>query len=309
MQKRIIDKYFNREKYCVFHDELGPRKANNREWLYHGILFIPYFRKEKCYDELFYDRKDVGYSKELHFMDIKGVGTERFKLSKKWMDLFFKNWYQFSKIYILGVCCSNLKKSSFGQGKERQYRIYNKFFKTCFKGALRFCFQEKNRVDIIRIFSEHKEGRQKGDNFKKYPIEQLIQELPTEEEKYPDISFSTNEIEFVKSNHEKEPVNKKASHFIQFVDNILGATFEALEVPSKNKAKLKLGFYIAPFVEDALRVAYEKKHKVYHKVFCISFCPKKKRNLLIKYGDSFEFYDCGAKQVLIFNIKQLNLGL
>jgi len=123
----------------------------------------------------------------------------------------------------LGINLSNLDYTSFGNksGYERFTAIYNRFFRMGIKKSIKSYFSSYSEVIINEIFHDNS-GLIDHELFPWHSIYKLKQD-----EK---IMVNKDEIVFLDSNHKNSEDEK--SNLIQFIDLILGLTFNSLHFNS-----------------------------------------------------------------------------
>lgn len=123
-----------------------------------------------------------------------------------------------------------LDKSFFGEDKTRN-NIYNRFYRTSILGQLKYFFKNKN-ITIKEIFHDNSDDKKSHEYF---PWNTPFK-INNEENIYVEKELIT----FIDSDHKKykqENSNYINSHFIQFIDLILGATSYAISRESNDEER------------------------------------------------------------------------
>lgn len=257
----------------IYHDE---REVPNK-WLYHGFLFVPIDYEDHFLESLNEERNKYDWQKELHFKDLKDTRTMN-NLAVNWTNLFCCFHYKYVYFYFFGVNYTNLAKQLWANHKERDYKIYNRFFQIGLYGAIKWFFLNKTadfqKVTIEKIFSDSK-SRNPEDKFHSKPISEIeIKSIIKDEP----IIFNCSEVIEVDSDHRKEKIYKKESHFIQYVDIINGGLSQILDATSKQEGKCQVAQTLLNNNLPEEIMEDEKMHfkSIYYKRYAISFFPRKK---------------------------------
>ena len=100
--------------------------------------------------------------------------------------------------------------------------------------------------------------------------------------------FIGNRIKFISSDHRKSDKDEIHSHFIQFIDLVLGCFMNCLHVNSKNANKLNLAKQAYPLVSRLIKAPYNPNSRYnYYRRQSIEFFPKE--NLKGLDENSLEF--------------------
>ncbi len=288
--------------YC---DEIKDEKINdpyfdNQCWDYFGFLLVPANEENELISRLLkcrcanpnnksgWNECDVkckyhnNNNKEVHYKDLQSF--DKFHIASRWFD-FFENDTNLTRFYIVGVNNSALDSYRFGNGTKaaRKEMIYNRFFRTALLKSTKSYFHMYNKI-IIRSIVHDKSNFQKGDFFPWH----VIFRVEKDDQK---VSFECNEIEFIDSNH--NVTNDDRSNLIQYIDLLLGATFNALHYKSKNINKVTVSRRIAPFLRLIMEQNFHrlKKNHLLGRMD-IDFFPK--CNNLSKFDESSISYDLGC---------------
>lgn len=256
----------------IYHDE---REVPGK-WLYHGFLFVPVDFEVRILEALAKERKKSTWQKEIHFSDLNNTRTMN-DLSVRWINLFCFCLYKYTYFYLLGVNYNNLAKDLWDNRKTRDYKIYNRFFQIGLYGAIKWFFLNKKagfqRVVVENIFSDAK-SRTPQDKFHSKPISEI--KFKTEIKDEP-IVFNCSEVIEVDSNHEKSTYTD-ASHFIQYVDLIIGGLSQVLDSTSDHEGKCKIAEILVKnrLPEELMGHNLSNFNSNYYKRYAVSFFPWKK---------------------------------
>lgn len=214
--------------------------VKNEKWIYLGLLIVPSENENDLINKLLSERcikiddwrnceKNCSYhtknNKEVHYQKLDTL--DRYFIAERWIKKFLLNDLKKEKpityFYILGINLSNLDYNSFGDksGYERFTSIYNRFFRMGIKKSIKSYFSSYSEIIIKEIFHDYS-GLVDHDLFPWHSIYKLRQD-----EK---IKVDKGEIVFLDSNHKNSDSEK--SHLIQFIDLILGLTFNSLHFNS-----------------------------------------------------------------------------
>lgn len=258
----------------VFHD---------KKWMYIGALFVLLDKKEKLLNELlnckcikrnswnenpcldpcnFHEKNNT----EIHYKDVKS--DNKFRIAQRWLKFLLEtnNKEDRGLVYfnILGLDLSKIDYKLF-DAKNRKMSIYTRFFRTVLLGGIKYFFG--GDVIINHIF--HDEGQQQYyDLFSWQPAERIARENK--------IRINNKKIIFIDSDHRKESSYNEESHFIQFIDIIMGSICCCFH-PPQNENKLRLGETVKPLLAR-LTANPKNRNSSYHyyRKQQIQFFPKTK---------------------------------
>lgn len=221
-------------------------------WLYFGILFVQELGESSFLHDLLNNRcsnssrtKNWGecapicshHSKnntEVHFKEIlENSHSHKYDVASRWVDYFLQdvdNVY----FYMLGIDLNNLDKTYFGDSRVED-NIYNRFFRTAILKAGKSFFNKYDNIVITDVIHDISDSKEKHKYFNWHPIFFINQNDSK-------VSVASPKITYVDSDHRKEKSHPMYSHFIQFVDLILGCARLCLDNTSDDKLKRKLAF-------------------------------------------------------------------
>ncbi len=237
----------------------------NEYWTYLGVLLVPTHKQDELLRELLNSRcladgdqnwrscdLHCGYhddnNTEVHYSELDD--TRKYRVASSWIDFLLRNGEQDKKLvyfYILGLNLTNLDLEKFGPTSQqnRDVTIYNRFFRTAIQKSTKNFFYENDQINIENIY--HDEGAEKNHPF--FPWHS-IQKLDTEDEK---LGFACNKVTFIDSDHRVEEGSSVHSHFVQFIDLILGCSFNCLHYSSENENKLGIALQAKPLLKRIIK--------------------------------------------------------
>lgn len=216
---------------------------------------------------------------EIHHQKIsKSASYSRKEISKRWIKLLINNnRTNREMIYfkILYIDLDKLDKSFFGEENVRN-NIYNRFYRTTIKGALSYFFE--NKIEIENIYHDKADDKEQHDYFPWHIAHSFHNEINR-------LKIMNKEIVFLDSDHKKylnENDKIMDSHFIQYIDLILGTVSQSLFKLSKDSEKIDLSTIIYPLVGRIIKSPYNYNSSYhYYKKQDISVFPKSE----IKFSD------------------------
>lgn len=181
-------------------------------------------------------------NRPVHYSDANS--GDIFRVAERWLDFLLSD-DKLTRFYILGMNLSNLDFSKFGRvrGSERWERIYNRFFRTALLKSVKGCFYSYERI-IIESVVHHQSDLQSSEYFPWH----VIYRVGRDDQK---IEFASHEIEFISSDHRES--HDERSHFIQYIDLILGSCRNALHWESKNENKTALALKVEPLLSRLMK--------------------------------------------------------
>lgn len=177
---------------------------------------------------------------EIHYNEFrKGMSYSQKEITNRWIDILLdknRQRKETEKIYfnILYLDMEKFDKSFFGEDKTGN-NVYNRFYKTTILGPLKSFFGKNSNITIKEIFHDISDDKQTHEYFSWHTPVKLNNEKR--------IKVNKELITFIDSDHKKyEPLNPNFinSHFIQFIDLILGSISYAIFKESNDKEKMQL---------------------------------------------------------------------
>jgi len=245
-------------------------------WDYIGILVVPESKYEALLNKLLNARclnpdNEVwegcesrckwhdDNNTEVHYTDLND--TRKYKIARSWVDLLIQNGKQNRGsiyFYMLGLNRSKLDLEKFGPASQqnRDIIIYNRFFRTAVQKSTKSFFHRFDHIIIEDIY--HDAGS--GEDHEYFPWH-AVWKLGWEDEK---LSFNCSEITFISSDHRKSDGDPVHSHFIQFIDLLLGSTFNILHYASQNPNKVDIALRAKELLGDRLIRSPNNKNSRYH---------------------------------------------
>ena len=231
-------------RVLTFADEIKPNPPHSH-WAYLGIVSVAHENCNAAFERLWTDRQFVGYEFELGWSDIKPTGKKakpspKEELAVRWLDRLV-NEHDFWRFSILGIDTERLNMSMFGDKRGDQIaNAYRRFYRANLKNHVGQLHHEHEGVEIVKTYHD-KEGRLEIDDWFSWHPQQVVAERST-------VMFREGAVTYVDSCHKKEPTHKKASHFIQLCDVLIGATRYLFEDYAPNDARDRVVQHIHPLV-------------------------------------------------------------
>jgi hypothetical protein len=217
-------------------------------------------------------RSSAGYG-EMHFKKLKN--RQKSDLAKLWLKHVMLDSQRRFHFYVLGLRLDHLQRGAFGgDTREQMKAIYNRFFRLLVSYVLRAYFGRHEQFVVSSIF--HDESVMKYDRLFDWHTIWKVRK------RYDNVSFENPLIQFINSDHRKEPNYPEHSHFIQLADLIVGATKQCLDMTSRKRYKIEVAKEFLPLVE---RLCNEKSRnnrnsRYDHFERCtVSFFPSKRLTL------------------------------
>jgi hypothetical protein len=270
-------------------------------WLYFGILIIPEhiektFLKnllnKRCGNEKekkiwgtcipscrFHEKNDT----EVHYSEIE-KSKDKYFIAQRWLDFLLSD-RDYIYFKILGIDLNKLEKSFFGDRKQ-QNNIYNRFFRTAILKSVKYYFYSFENIIIDTIYHDKSSALSNHDYFPWHSIFNIGS-------KDKKVSFKNDAIDFIDSDHRIS--NNQYSHFIQFIDLLLGCTHNCIEHTSTNEDKEDLAFKSLPLIERLIEKPYNRHSKFkYAGRQSIEFFPK---HSLLGLDDNSLEYRCKRRDL------------
>ena len=238
----------SRNRVCVFADEAKPDK--HCKWLFIGYLLIPSLRIESAFNQLQQLRVRANYLKEIHFNQLDNHSKSPFgtktALAKSWLQTVAQDATKTWHFHFMGINIEKLEVAAFGHDREED-TIYNRFFRSGLKYALKHSFDMPIHVDSIC----HDETHMELDPYFRWHTIQKFAETEL------NITNASSEIEFVTSDHEDARCKDRVSaEFLQMTDIVLGSFRQSFFATSGKAGKTELATTVIPLLE---RVTDQKR--------------------------------------------------
>jgi hypothetical protein len=263
----------------LYADEI--KEYTNRlghHWMYIGVLAIPDRNVGKALQYLEDDREAGGYAEEIHFSELKNragrANGEKTEVARRWVERVLWDHEKIFHFYLLGLNMTNLELSKFGPRWEQDRNIYNRFFRSATAYALKAFFGSHTPITVSQIFHDNSEMR--ADSLFDW---HTIWRLSSSEE---DITFSTDTIHFIDSDHKKEPDFPHDSHLVQLTDILAGGISQCLDARNTKSGCCEVAECLLPLVERLtdLKQASNPNSRFRHlRRISVSFFPKKRLSL------------------------------
>lgn len=277
-------------------------------WSYIGILIVPSRNHDALLRELLNRRcvnekreiKEWGAcspkckwhddnNTEIHYTRLDD--TRKYKVACSWIDFLLENGKEGRDLiyfYILGLNFSNLDMENFGPASQqnRDVTIYNRFFRTAVQKSTKTFFSRFDRIVIDGVY--HDQGpEEEHEYFPWHSVYKLHQEDPK-------LWFNCREVEFIDSDHREDEGDPVHSHFIQFIDLLLGCTFNILHYASRNRNKVDIAVRAKPLLSRIIKKPNNKNSRYhYFGRQRIEFFPK----------ENLSDYDAGS---IVYQMKRMD---
>lgn len=264
-----------------------PLTIDNEKWTYIGLLSVPEHKSDLLLHELarrrcladppqdwttcthrcrFHRKNDT----EIHYQEF----DDRVKsaIGTTWLKFLLENDLanmDLVHFYILGINLTRLDLNRFG-GRENQdlhTTIYNRFFRTVLRRSLRHFYRDYDSITVSKVIHDSSTELAKHGYFPWHSLSRI----GAEDDK---IAFRDSSISFVNSDHREPDGDFRHSHFLQFIDVILGTAMNCLHFSSSIPKKMGPSSIVLPLFERLIekprnpnsRYHYVRKHR-------IEFCP------------------------------------
>jgi hypothetical protein len=228
----------------------------NEKWAYIGVLIVPAGDQRELVCRLL-DRRcgnpdgakkwgscapecshHARNDKEVHYRQIDSA--DKFFIASRWLDFMLADT-TLTRFYILGIDLSKLDYARFGQGtaSERFRRVYNRFFRTAILKSVKSYFHQFQTIVIAQVVHDNT-GMRYADYFPWHAIYRIGRDDPK-------VRFECSEIEFLDSDHRVS--GDQRSHLLQYIDLILGASYNALHWGSHQPNKTQAALRLVPLLE------------------------------------------------------------
>lgn len=263
----------------LYADEIQPyRNELGQRWMYIGILAIPGDKYESALIGLMEDREETGYHGEVHFTELRNFSyadhhNEKTSLAKHWVERVLWDDRKVFHFYLLGLNLSNLQEFAFGTGWEQERNIYNRFFRASTAYVLkRFFGPEK----VIGTHVFHDVSNMQHDELFDW---HTIWRIDRDES---GITFLTENIQFIDSDHREEPDFPQHSHFVQLCDVLMGGLTQCLDARNTKDGCCEIAEALLPLAErlaDPRRVNNPNSRYRYVRRISMSFFPSRELTL------------------------------
>jgi hypothetical protein len=261
-------------RVLLYADEIKPfTNSIGERWMYIALLAIRENEFENSLNALQSCREQSGYNGEVHFKRMHS--RQKADVGKLWLKEVMHDSQKRFHFYVLGLRLDYLQWLAFGPTSTSQLAaIYNRFFRASVAYVLRSYFGALNKIVVSCIF--HDDSEMKHDRlFDWHTIWRVGKS-------YGNVVFENPQIEFINSDHRKEPNYPDHSHLIQLTDLVVGATKQCLDMTSNNPYKIEVAGHFLPLVDrlcDEMRRGnrnsrYEHAHRC-----TVSFFPRNKLSL------------------------------
>lgn len=266
-------KGINLNIYCdeIFNAKLDDvLSEQNENWTYLGLLLVPKNKQARLLKKVL-DRRCLADGEqdwrrcnrqckyhadnntEIHYSELDD--TRKYKVASSWIDLLLRNGerdWGLVYFYILGLNLTKLDMEKFGSTRQqnRDVTIYNRFFRTAIQKSTKIFFHQESRINIENIY--HDKGAQEDHPL--FPWHS-VQKLGSEDKK---LEFTCDEVTFLDSDHRAENGSSIHSHFIQFIDLILGCSFNCLHYSSESENKLDIALHAKPLLRRIIKCPSNK---------------------------------------------------
>ncbi|KXK20876.1 MAG: hypothetical protein UZ18_ATM001000313 [Armatimonadetes bacterium OLB18] len=233
----------------TFADEIKP--SDQSPWAYMGIVSVPKSQLTTALSKLMEAREAEQYHHELSWSDIDKRAKTKSNVAQRWLHTLThdSDLWQFS---ILAVDSSKLCQDWFGTGKGEQAKnAYRRFYRANLAHHVGMAHRSHDEVHLSKCFHDCEGNLEADELFDTYPLERVKERLLT-------VKCIEKRVRFVNSDHAKEPVHPKASHFIQLCDVLMGAVRFVHEEIGSNPCRREAVKPIVPLVE---RLNDPKRHR------------------------------------------------
>lgn len=185
---------------------------------------------------------------DVHYSELDD--TRKFKIASSWIHFLPENGRQDWRLiyfYILGLNLTRLDLERFGpaRGQNREITIYNRFFRTAIQKSTKAFFHEFDHIVIDTVY--HDQGPE--EDHECFPWHS-VHRLDREDQK---LRFNRRQIIFVNSDHRRDDGDPVHSHFIQFIDLLLGCTLNILHYTLKNRNKVEVALKAGELLSRIIR--------------------------------------------------------
>lgn len=272
-------------KINIYCDESEITSIKTENWTYYGVLIIPTDKTNNIYTRLLNSRCisnkkwnnnkcefNCGYHEknntEIHYKNIKQ--NHKYIIASNWIKVLLDECINDEKIIyfnILGLDRTLIDKKYWKHLDQPDNLIYSRFLFSIFK-SLKYFFPNSNIIEIHKIVHDPASIQNETSHY----YEKLFDDL----ERDDSFHLESKKIHFVESDH-KISNNIMDSHFLQYIDLILGLTVNYIHCNTKNKYKQELTYQISPLIKRIIESPYNENSKYnYYRRKSIQFFPRKK---------------------------------
>lgn len=227
----------------------------SEDWLYIGILIVPDAIETDLLQDLLNKRcghpegnkmwgkcssecdRHKHNNTEVHYVEVE-KSKDKYFVASRWLDYLLNDMNKIY-FYILGLDLKKLDRTHFGKNHQST-NIYNRFFRTAILKPIKSYFHKYNSISVANIYHDANTSLESNAYFPWHSIFFI-------ENNDAKVSFCCNTVEFVDSDHKKS--ENEYSHFIQFIDMLIGCVNNCLEHTSTNKDKEALSDKCLPLIE------------------------------------------------------------
>ncbi len=198
--------------------------------------------------------------------------TRKYRVACSWLDLLLdhnKSDLGLIYFYILGIDRSKLDIDRFGPSNQqnRNITVYNRFFRTAILRSAKSFFSRYPNIVVDAIYHD----RGAGQDHPLFPWHSIWR-IGQDDDK---LTFGDLQVRFIDSDHRKPEGDPVHSHFVQFIDLILGCTVNNLHYKARSKNKTALTLRAKPLVERIITKPKNKNSRYhYFRRQSIEFFPK-----------------------------------
>ncbi|GAF83113.1 unnamed protein product, partial [marine sediment metagenome] len=245
---------------------------------YHGFILCGVDRCSVLINDLVDKKNETKCSigDRIHFTELtsRSTGSPSTKTAVKWVKLFRDICYINMWFYLLGINLTNINFDAFGpksDGRDRHFRIYNKFFEIGLFSACRWFFNSDTiDVEITNIFAE-KRNLEKHNPFTFHTPYRINQ-------RESNIAVKTKHIIQISSTPSKERNYSDYVHILNLADVLVGSFSEVLDYTSTQNGCIEVAEKLYSICDRLSKKPFNKRSR-YYKKYAISFFPKYKLKL------------------------------
>ena len=238
---------------------------------------------------------------EIHFKNIdNSISDAKLNICQNWINFVInhnrnvkdKNKLLYFKILYLDL--NELGFDVFGINNKDKNNIYNRFYRTCVVGPLKFFF-DNNDITVNNFFHDISDDKESHQYFPWY--------VPNFLKQHTKYTINSDEVKFIDSNHNscKNDTEKENAQLIQLLDLILRCSNQILFNKSNVYGKKLLASKFYPLFERLWNKPYNKNsHYNYYKSQDVAIFPKKEEGIQMDlFGNKVESYGGFHRDILI----------